>query len=147
MSCLAQTFRKLSSSQCITKINISLLFWHFFSQDMSVRNFITYNIEALKISSTSLWRHWILDNPATISARWEAGPSLTDFCSSIKFMTVQSSSDWWAVPRDQDGSSGHLGPEATLLCFGFEDNNKARTLEQERNGQCYPRLIFLNCLL
>ena len=31
---------------------------------MSVRNFITYNIEALKISSTSLWRHWILDNPA-----------------------------------------------------------------------------------
>ena len=33
-------------------------------QDMSVRNFITYNIEALKISSTSLWRHWILDNPA-----------------------------------------------------------------------------------
>ena len=31
--------------------------------DMSVRNFITYNIEALKISSTSLWRHWILDNP------------------------------------------------------------------------------------
>ena len=30
---------------------------------MSVWNFITYNIEAVKISSTSLWRHWILDNP------------------------------------------------------------------------------------
>ena len=46
------------------------------------------------------------------------------------------------LPRDQDGSSGHLGPEATLLCFGFEDNNKARRLKLESCSQCYPKIIF-----
>ena len=32
-------------------------------QPMSVSNFITYNIEAVKISSTSVWRHCLLNNP------------------------------------------------------------------------------------
>ena len=30
---------------------------------VSVWNFITYNIEAVKISSTSIWRHCLLNNP------------------------------------------------------------------------------------
>ena len=43
--------------------------WYTFLQPMSIWNFITYNIEAVKISSRCLWHYGVFDNRKTHQSR------------------------------------------------------------------------------
>ena len=111
----------------------------YFFHDMSVRNFITYNIEALKISSTSLWRHWILDNPArekqptshvTLVTRGEQKQFVDDlrvskFCFVIhnkrvarEFKSVQITTTSTHVPHGPEHIlTGITRKPCFLICF------------------------------